>query len=216
MEARTKLLKVVDVQVKYSPRVAEKMGTKGEYHVVKVETEKEATGTDGMGRPIKVKLPSVTTGFTAWKDSPIPGREGVIDFGAELEVGDYFPGDIVARVTEPYFIGSDTGNTFKDGVRGRYVSTAKTLVIGDTADPETFEVAVLTAFKQRGWIIKGSGDAGAPGGNLETAYNRPQTRTVENDVRGQLPREFAEADSDAITGYTANSANREQSQNRQQ
>lgn len=205
----TKILRVAKVEQRISEKVAKKMGTEGRYNIVTVVTEEQALVRDGMGQQRLVKIPQRQSGFVAWVDSPIPGRE-VSDFGADLKEGEFIAGDIVTRKVAKYFIPSSNGDVFENEVRGRYVNTASVVVIGDSSDEKEWEMDILRAFRQRNFLLLEAGDAGAPGGNLDTALARERTRMEGHDIHANLPAEMATASPEQIVAYSDNSAARQQ------
>ena len=164
-------LKVINVEERISKDVAEKMNHQGRYKVITFRTSPLIKARNEIGEEHLMKVPVRQTAIVAWVDSPIPGRN-ISDFGADLEVGDIVPGDIVQREVEPYFIASSTGDTEFNGKKGRFVSTASTVVFGNSDNVQDWHMDILRAFRQRNFILKGAGDAGAPGGNLESALKR--------------------------------------------
>lgn len=204
-----KTLRVVAVEEKVSPEVAAKMGHQGRYKVLTFRTNPLVKARNEIGEEHIMKVPVRQTAIVSWIDSPIPGRN-ISDFGADLDVGDLVPGDIVQREVEPYFIPSSTGDTEYEGKKGRWVSTASTIVFGNSDNPQDWHMDVLRAFRQRNFILKGAGDAGAPGGNLESALRRERTKVEGHDPNANLPLALQGADPETVRNYSDNSSVRQQ------
>jgi len=206
-----KTLHVIKVEHRTSKKVADKMGNEGRYNVLTVETSGQFRGKDELGREHIMQVPKKQTGFTAWVDSPIEGRT-TSDFGASLKVGDIVPGDIVTREVEPYFIASPNGIQMYEGKLGRWVTTASVAVLGNTDEHEDFRLEILKAFRNRQFVVKGEGDTGAPGGNLEAAQLRERTRMEGHSLEAGLPDEIVAGGPEAIEAYSQASSVRQQDQ----
>lgn len=182
----SKMLKVTAIVEKISETVAEKQQNGGRYRVVTLQGEQQVLMKDSLGVERVVRTPHKTSSTTAWIDSPIPGRTES-DFLATCNVGDHIPGAIVEREVEPYFIAAANGPSMQEGKRGRFASTASVIVLGNTEEKEDWDMQVLKSFRQRNYILKGRGNAGAPGGSIEAALERPRTKVEGQDTTLNLP-----------------------------
>lgn len=207
-----KTLTVSAIEEKVSEEVAKKRGNGGRYKVISFKGPEMILGVDELGKQHIFHIPSKVTSQTIWVDSPIPGRD-LPDYGHDFDIGQKVPGAIVTREVMPYFIPSANGNIVHKGVKGRMVTTASVIVFGVSDETEDWRMEVDKAFRSRNFILKGEGDMGAPGGNLQAAIERPQTRLEGKDPINQLPlalREEGAENPDAIVEYSE--ASREKNQ----
>ncbi len=110
----------------------------------------------GLSTPSKVNglmMPVRTTAIIAYKENYLStDKKKVQDFGWDAKAGNKLAGDLITRACEMYEIeGVD-----KDGnSKITEAQSATVFVAGNTDDPG-FEVLVLRAFANRGFILDGA------------------------------------------------------------
>jgi hypothetical protein len=148
-------------------RIEKENNDKRKYAVIEVSTpstfytRNSATGEDEAMN----QQPQTVGGIVGFEESYLLSLKGKPDYTFTMKDGEKYLGDIVARNVEPYFIADATGDrkpkqagpdTKKiDGknVTGRMVNSAKVLVLGNTDEVESFELAVVRAFAQKGYKL---------------------------------------------------------------
>lgn len=106
--------------------------------------------------------PLTVGGIVGFEESYLLSLKGKPDYTWTMQDGQKYLGDVVSRAVEPYFIadaknvttpGPDVKKIDGKNVTGRMVNSAKVLVLGNTDEQESFELAVVRAFAQKGYKL---------------------------------------------------------------
>ena len=112
---------------------------KRSYSYIVVAGEEQEHFTLPTGKVIVARKPAQQSAFIAYEENYLGNQ----DFGWDVKPKDVLMGAIVSRTVTPYEITGSDGTV-------RTVNTYKTVVLGDTRDEASFEVAVRAAFKNAG------------------------------------------------------------------
>lgn len=113
------------------------------YNYVMVAGDEQEVFVLPNGKTFTALKPAQTSAFIAYQENYLGNQ----DFGWTVKTSDVLMGAIVSRTVAPYEIKGTDGVT-------RTVNTYKTVVLGDTRDEASFEIAVRNAFRNAGHSLE--------------------------------------------------------------